>query len=177
MKTENTLENKAKFFAQYWGQNITLYTGHLNISRFFGKVDYEVLRSTLEGDSIGFHLELKPLSQISDEDAIEIVKLCFSFLNNDFNNIEITNTTNKHFGFSFTCTCVGGLMGEFQLDFGTINTLYNPKIICLNRVTSSKEYIVNILKMSDYLRTKGYALPWMDLSVEDLIGYGWIKFK
>ena len=123
------------------------------------------------------YLVLKPLSHISDEAAIEIVKLCFSFLDTDFNNIEITNTANKNFGFSFICTCVGGLTDEFQLDFGTINTLYNPKIICLNRVTSPKEYIVNILKMSDYLRTKCYALPWMDLSVEDLIEYGWVKLK
>ena len=27
----------------------------------------------------------------------------------------------------------------------------------------------------DYLRSKGYALPWMDLSVQDLINYGWVK--
>lgn len=28
----------------------------------------------------------------------------------------------------------------------------------------------------DYLRSKGYALPWMGLSVKDLIDYGWVKF-
>ena len=27
----------------------------------------------------------------------------------------------------------------------------------------------------DYLRSKGYALPFMDLSVEKMIEYGWIK--
>jgi hypothetical protein len=32
-------------------------------------------------------------------------------------------------------------------------------------------------KECDYLRSKGYALPWMDLSVEDLVEYGWIKLK
>lgn len=26
-----------------------------------------------------------------------------------------------------------------------------------------------------YLQSRGYALPWMGLSVEDLISYGWIK--
>lgn len=30
---------------------------------------------------------------------------------------------------------------------------------------------------TDYLRSKGYALPWMGLSVEQLIEYGWIKLK
>lgn len=29
----------------------------------------------------------------------------------------------------------------------------------------------------DFLRSKGYALPWMDLSVEDLVNYGWVKLK
>lgn len=30
---------------------------------------------------------------------------------------------------------------------------------------------------SDYLRSKGYVLPYMDLSVEDLIEYNWVKLK
>lgn len=29
----------------------------------------------------------------------------------------------------------------------------------------------------DYLRSKGYALPWMGLSVEKQIQYGWVKLK
>jgi hypothetical protein len=32
-------------------------------------------------------------------------------------------------------------------------------------------------KECDYLRSKGYALHWMDLSVEDLVEYGWIKLN
>lgn len=27
----------------------------------------------------------------------------------------------------------------------------------------------------DYLRSKGYALPWMGLTVEDLVSYGWVQ--
>lgn len=34
-----------------------------------------------------------------------------------------------------------------------------------------KYYIV------DYLRSKGYALPFHNLSVDELISYGWIKLK
>lgn len=33
------------------------------------------------------------------------------------------------------------------------------------------------LLQSDYLRSKGYALPWMGLSVEKLVEYGWVKLK
>ena len=29
----------------------------------------------------------------------------------------------------------------------------------------------------DYLRSKGYALPWLGLSVEEMIEAGWIKIK
>lgn len=29
----------------------------------------------------------------------------------------------------------------------------------------------------DYLRSKGYALPWMGLSVETLVEYSWVKLK
>ena len=61
MKTENTLENKAKFFAQYWGQYVLYFT-----SDFLRKIDNLTLDSVENDD----YLELKPLSQISDEDVI-----------------------------------------------------------------------------------------------------------
>ena len=35
----------------------------------------------------------------------------------------------------------------------------------------------NSVGIVDYLRSKGYAIPYLDLSVEDLIEYGWIKLK
>ena len=43
--------------------------------------------------------------------------------------------------------------------------------------TSSTNGIKNWLHVFDYLRSKGYALPWMDLLVEDLVEYGWVKLK
>jgi len=30
---------------------------------------------------------------------------------------------------------------------------------------------------SDYLRSIGILIPWMDLSVEDLVEYGWVKIQ
>lgn len=30
---------------------------------------------------------------------------------------------------------------------------------------------------ADYLRSKGYAVPWRDLSVDDLVKFGWVKLK
>lgn len=37
--------------------------------------------------------------------------------------------------------------------------------------------MVKIGITADYLRSKGYAIPWLYLSVKDLVEYGWIKLK
>ena len=35
-------------------------------------------------------------------------------------------------------------------------------------------YFPTVLNVYDFLRSKGYALPWMGLSVEKLVEYGWV---
>ena len=124
MKTENTLENKAKFFAQYWGQHVLYFS-----SDFLRKIDNLTLDSVENDD----YLELKPLSQISDEDAIKISKEFPNFKS------DIRNSVKE-------------LFQEFDV-------------------------LELSMETGDYLRSKGYALPWMDLSVEDLVEYGWVKLK
>lgn len=107
MKIENTPENKAKFFALYWGQKIVA----VRIDDGDDRGYYEVGNNWYCGleDS---YLELTPLSQITDEDVVSVYNL--------------TGVDEVHV---------------------------------------------------DYLRSKGYALPWMGLSVEDLVSYGWVKVK
>lgn len=105
---ENTLENKAKFFGNYLGQEIAFDKAG------FKALVYDAIKpSWIES----FYLELKPLSHITDEDAI-------------------------------------------NLGYGYVSHLKS-----------------NLDRNIDQLRNLGYALPWMDLSVEDLIEYGWIKLK
>jgi len=58
---ENTLENKAKFFAQYWGQEVVPLMGDL------AKVDGLFLNWAPKDESC--FIQLKPLSSITDEDA------------------------------------------------------------------------------------------------------------
>ena len=67
---ENTLENKEKFFAQYWGQEVKKYLiqtdatqSYYNVSDNFGMALKDAF------------LELKPLSQISYEDSAEVAKV------------------------------------------------------------------------------------------------------
>ena len=124
MKLENTLENKAKFFAQYWGQYVLYFT-----SDFLRKIDNLTLDS-VENDDF---LELKPLSRISDEDAIEISKEYPAFGSNIRNSVK-----------------------ELFQEFDDLELS---------------------IKTGDYLRSKGYALSYMYLSVEDLVEYGWVKLK
>tara|TARA_R110000850_G_scaffold275955_1_gene416448 strand:- start:30214 stop:30549 length:336 start_codon:yes stop_codon:yes gene_type:complete len=105
MKDEINNENKAKFFAQYWGQMVG---EGLN-----GTEDVHRANSAFTE-----FLNLKPLSSISDEDAITV---------------------------------------------GYKSASHVPKIKMWSQPNC------------DYLRLKSYALPWMGLSVEELIEAGWIR--
>lgn len=134
---ENTKENKARFFALYWG--------------------FKCLRNELLNDNIPAHkvdtsnckglpqqyLELTPLSQISDEDALELAMIIYGHLDSKLYH-------NKETG------------RELIARFFKREVVFYP--ILVNEAV-------------DYLRSRGYALPWMGLSVEQLIEYGWVKLK
>ena len=127
---KNTLENKTRFFAQYWGQHLIIMGSFLRI------IDHVTL-CNIENDDI---LQLKPLSQISDKDLEKCLKILGQRLDLE----------------SFRESFIEGLS---------------------NRDFYAQFYPVRAIEIGDYLRSKGYALPWMDLSVEDLIDYGWIKLE
>ena len=158
MKTQNTLENKARFFAQYFSQNVLYFS-----SDFLRKIDNLTLDS-IENDDF---LELKPLSQISDDDAINVAKLVSPMLfegrgKNGGHYIDKSETwwySVKHNGKT--------LMVDIDLD---------GYVFEYDEVDEYKRPSRSLIG-TDYLRSKGYALPYMDLSVEDLVEYGWIKLK
>ena len=156
MKTQNTLENKTKFFAQYWGQDVLCRV-------IFGKNKNEIIMhntpcSNLKlGEIIDSYLELKPLSQISDEDVIQGITYLYNKTYEDLGEIlEV-----KHY-----CT------------FSSITTI---EIGCNFKTSRSIHHWSGTKKIgsfeADYFRSKGYALSYMDLSVEDLVEYGWVKLK
>ena len=159
MKTQNTLENKARFFAQYWWQEVFL----LNSNK------YRITKSRFNAETLKQEcsLELKPLSQISDEDAIEVAKLVSPMLfegrgKNGGHYIDKSETwwySVKHNGKT--------LMVDIDLD---------GYVFEYDEVDEYKRPSRSLMG-TDYLRSKGYALPYMDLSVEDLVEYGWVKLK
>ena len=147
---ENTLENKAKFFAQYWCQKIICFPHNKNPIRYDNP--NKLLAGTFERNA---YLQLKPLSQISDEEAIELMRLKIESKGVvDIETIEIENKTLD--GYTF-------IVKYKNWDDERVGFIFKGH--------------TNPLSFYDFLRSKGYALPWMDLSVEDLIEYGWVKLK
>lgn len=148
MKTQNTLENKAKFFAQYFGQHVLYFS-----SDFLRKIDNLTLDSVENDD----YLELKPLSQITDEDVIQGIMITYNKTYEDLGEIlEV-----KHYNTFSSITTIG-----IGCNFKTSRSIHHWNG---TRKIGSVE--------ADYFRSKGYALPYMDLSVKDLVEYGWVKLK
>lgn len=131
MKAEINNKNKVKFFALYWAQKVF-------VNPLLGD---EPVRNTYlftedEPEDISYeYLQLKPLSSISDEDAIEL-------------------------GYS---TCDDPLNSNYGMSASG----------CFFDDWTQREEM--LMSDSDYLRSKGYALPWMGLSVEEMVEAGWIK--
>lgn len=149
---ENTLANKAKLFAQYWGQEVLCFNDE---NQYKPGVCYEVDGSI---DDYTF-LELKPISSITDEDAIE----CCRFKS------ELSFFTKKKWQViryeHHLIVESKGSAHSFSIDFvsGDVE-FYNDQGL---EVTSSDT-------TKDYLRSKGYATYWMKLSVEEQVNRGWV---
>jgi hypothetical protein len=143
MKAEINNENKGKFFALYWDQMVLC-------SDLYGDngLIYSITMSIKNIEE--YWLQLKPLSSISDEDAIEVAKLDSS-VNWNFGTFGVWKNT-------FGATIVSNGQGLIQK--------YAQTIIDISFLTPVQ---------FDYLRLKGYALPWMGLSVDQMVEAGWIK--
>lgn len=159
MELQNNLENKAKFFAQYWGQNIV-------------KDDLKSLSITcnphLSEWTNGFYLELTPLSDITDEDAIEVAKICDFIIGHGMRIIRDDEKWVMYSVYNDTPYETVTLFFHFlQLDIFSRDEAGNVYQYDTER----------ILMIIDYLRSRGYVLPWLDTTLEKQIEYGWVKLK
>lgn len=122
--TEEELNIKMKFYAQYFGQTVvrsdfdkeTKYLRLVNPNCF--AFPHVIINS---------HLELKSSDKITNEDSISISKI----MNSD-------------------------------------HLITNPLEYCSFTNRSS-------IKVIDFLRSKGYAVPFMEYSIDDLIKMNFIK--
>lgn len=126
MKAQINNENRGKFHAQYHGQKLIMVD--VNGDEYettIGFGDGMLLPSSTKSK----YIELRPLSAITDEDAIEVGL-----------------SGKQHFK-------------QFYAAYGEVRALS----ILYNEI--------------DFLRSRGYALPWMNLSVDELIAAGWVKLR
>lgn len=111
-----------------------------------------------EFDNLNSPIELTRLAQITDEDAIEVArKLCFYY---EHDVLFVVERTYQY------VTVVSNSFGNIYIWFDCeITYQYDD----LN--------ILAYLDAYDFLRSKGYALPFMGLSVEQMVAAGWIKLR
>ena len=140
MKTENTLDNKAAFFAQYWGQELLLIEGSIKL---------RVVKSSYFNPNLYDIVQLRPLSSITDDEAIEV-----SYI---LNPAKPENQIDLH-----------SYYGLKKMHVGIIKRL-------LLDGDHYRKNMWHLLEAAQYLQSKGFALPWRDLSVDDMCAYGWIK--
>ena len=111
---------KCRFFAQYWGQQVQRYENNN-----YKKVVNGFIETNLQDKD---YLLLKPISKITDEDAISMYRGLER-------NYESAN--------------------QFLEDYKSIGFLEQSEV--------------------DFLRSKGYAVPFMGYSVDDLVKIGWVQ--
>lgn len=161
---ENTEQNKVKFFAQYWGQKVfvnpILTPKPVSNTYIFEYPEPEDIEQE--------YLELKPLSSITDEDAYQVARIVSPML------FEGNGENGGHF-IDKSEPLWHSIKHEkkvmmVDIDFDGYVFEYRDDEEGYTRPSYS-------LAGSDYLRSKGYAMPYMGLSVEKLQEYGWIKLK
>lgn len=124
---------KSRFFAQYWGQKV-MKKNIEGLENFYSEPD-GFIRSMTK-DSLLF-LELKSISNLSDNDAIKVSEIWGSKVHSK-------------------------ILGN---------------IITIRIGTKAESEVRNSIGVIDFLRSKGYALPFMEYSVDDLISFGWVRLS
>lgn len=160
MKAEITPENKAKFFAQYYPQRILHH------------VDYEDYCPAGFSDELSifyyvrhnYYLGLKPLSSISDEDVIGAL-----FMNGFPEGWELYKV--------YTLDPTAWVSVKLRRKYGESDIHFNEDGY------EYKDHFLNFRGFSlsswsdNYLRSKGYAVDWMGLTVAEMVEAGWVKLS
>lgn len=153
---KQNIQDKAAFFAQYWGQSVIVSetNGHANKR-------YKVESSEMH-DHFFLHecyLELTPLSEITDEDAIEVAKILHGrdcvpeICYNDGEQITLSPYGRSAYGWN-----------EIN-----INT---KGFLSYDRADSLK-----VIQAYDLLRRNGYLIPYAGHTTDQLLEMGWAKLK
>lgn len=147
MKTENNLQNKAAFFAQYLGQKVHWRPEYVNEVAVLDSIRLDVKYHYIGEE---YCLLLSDLSNVCEADMTKAANV-------------IGFKSDEHF------------IKHFGYDQKTHVKNYLLRIVTTGSTGYAKAN--KYLELIDYLRSRSYAIPWRDLSIQDLIEYGWIKIK
>lgn len=188
---ENTHQNYLKFARNYIGENVetTYHNGDKHIVKTTGVIANDIQFECPPGfgnydfsDDID-PFQLKDISMITDEDALQVAQYAhqqsdgfvvrrmehkYDFLIHieRLDDVGITyHTSINHHG-HINC----------NMHFSETPTeKFKSYKVNIGEVQLSSQRPIPFVAIIDFLRSKGYAMPWMELSVKKMVEYGWIK--
>lgn len=172
---ENTLENKRLFMLAYPDKE------------YYYKNEFGTYKSAVAGYHFNDHVRtnetcillLKPLSSISDEDAIEIAKIVSIRWSKHFRENEITYSIFKREGQTTTVTrhTKGHKNVWIRIEKDSVYIKDEERKSGNSMFPGETYENTNPYECLDFLRSKGYALPYRGLSVEEQISRGWVRLS
>lgn len=173
---KNTPDNKLAFVASYYGQRVLINEkGKVRRIKGLNLIDSEV--------NLG-HLYLTPLSDITSEDAFELANMAFKTGDKNWNITRRSKNgvwllSNPDFiGVTHYChiSDYGGIFtsSHFPKDEKNEAKKFDNN---LGSVGNSDSNGIPYIDLTDTLRKKGYAIPFRNKIVRDLVKWGWIKLK
>ena len=146
---------KCRFFAQYWSVKCFQWKPENSIGLQIQEVNSKIEKYY----DCGFLL-LKPLSKITKKDLQQVFMKEFPF-DTIFNS------------YDFMC--------KYELrNYFIISNVCEKAYLQIIDFENNKEFnSFNYKTMShigiDFLRAQGYAVPFMEYSVDDLVSFGWVR--
>lgn len=150
MKTPNTPENKERFFALYWGQRVIELPNLVWTGNPPEPSHEEYGFCRLDGTA------MKAID-VGYDPHLELKSIA------DISDVDAFE------------------VAKMIVIESMIPELDNPKqkikwISIVRRDIEDGTLVMNQVKV-DFLRSRGYLIGWMDLTPEDIIGYGWAKVQ
>lgn len=164
---ERSIEIKEKIFALYWGQEVSKHT-ELN-----GEAQKVGLDNFREAE--WRYLELKPLSSITDEDAAIIAMLLVqwpdSMVKLTAKDVEVRSRRDGDHNWDIVVIEFSGT------NKWCIKYRHNDFMGWRDSNGRCESTLFNHSQVTDFLRSRGYALPAFGFTVEELVQAGIFKIK
>lgn len=175
MKPELTSELRSKFLCEYIGCDIQVgQTTTAKLSLYATTANYIQLTDCIANKN--YILLLRPISSISDDEAIEVADMAYltgkkrwTITKRDKTGVWMNGVDHLEIGYYFRLNEYGEIHSSST--FGPGETVDNN----IGRVGTSCNNGVSYINIVDYLRGKGFALPFHGHSVKTLVEAGWIK--